>query len=155
MVGMVLRMQINGALKTAIKAKDSLGSTTLRLVNAAVKDRDISAHGADRTEGVSDEEILEILSKMVKQRLESFKTYEEAARHDLSEREQKEIEIIQKFLPAQLSSEEIDEAVKSVVKDLEATSLKNMGQVMSELKTRYSGQMDFSQASVVVKRQLS
>lgn len=146
-----MRDSINAALKEAIKAQDTRRASTLRLVVAAIKDRDIAARGADKLDGVSDDEILEILSKMVKQRVESAQTYQEAGRDELAKQELEEIEIIKDFLPKQLDEDESRTAVETVITDLEASGLKDMGRVMGELKTRYAGQMDFGKASALVK----
>ena len=146
-----MRDSINTALKEAIKAQDTRRASTLRLVVAAIKDRDIAARGADKLDGVSDDEILEILSKMVKQRVESAQTYQEAGRDELAKQELEEIEIIKGFLPKQLDEAESRAAVEAVITDLRASGLKDMGRVMDELKTRYAGQMDFGKASALVK----
>ncbi len=149
-----MRERINEALKEAIKAKDARRSSTLRLINAAIKDRDISARGADKVDGVSDEEILEILAKMVKQRIESAQTYKEAGRPELEQQELEEIEIIQDFLPRQLDEDEARQAVEAIIAEIQATGLKDMGKVMGALKARYTGQMDFGKASGLVKELL-
>ena len=146
-----MRDQINEALKAAVKAKDSRKSSTLRLINAAIKDRDIAARSSDNTEGVSDDEILEILSKMVKQRVEAAETYKQANRQELVDQELEEIEIIKSFLPRQLDEDESRTAVESVINELQASGLKDMGRVMGELKSRYTGQMDFGKVSSIVK----
>jgi len=146
-----MRDQINEALKEAVKAKDSRKSSTLRLINAAIKDRDIAARSSDNTEGVSDDEILEILSKMVKQRVESAETYKQANRQELVDQELEEIEIIKSFLPRQLDEDESRAAVESAINELQASGLKDMGRVMGELKARFTGQMDFGKVSSIVK----
>lgn len=146
-----MRDNITDALKLAIKAKDKRRSSTLRLVMAAIKDRDIAARGADKVEGVSDDEILEILAKMVKQRVESAKTYKDAKRDDLVQQELEEIEIVKDFMPAQLDEAASRAAVEKVINALEAAGLKDMGRVMAELKAQYAGQMDFGKASGLVK----
>ena len=145
-----MRDQINEALKEAVKAKDSRKSSTLRLINAAIKDRDIAARSSDNTEGVSDDEILEILSKMVKQRVESAETYKQANRQELVDQELEEIEIIKSFLLRQLDEDESRAAVESVITNC-AWRSKDMGRVMCELKARYTGQMDFGKVSSIVK----
>jgi uncharacterized protein YqeY len=146
-----MRDQINEALKEAVKAKNIRKSSTLRLIKAAIKDRDIAARSSDNIEGVSDDEILEILSKMVKQRVESAETYKQANRQELVDQELEEIEIIKGFLPRQLDEDESRAAVESVIKETEASGLKDMGRVMGELKARYTGQMDFGKVSSIVK----
>lgn len=148
---MSLRTQISDSLKTAMKAKDSVRVSTLRLVQAAIKDRDIAARSKDQQEGCGEAKILEILAKMVKQREESASVYEKAGRLDLAERERAEIEVIADFLPKQMSEEEIDQAARDVVNELEAVNLKDMGKCMGLLKKRHAGSMDFSKAGAVLK----
>jgi uncharacterized protein YqeY len=152
----MLREQIDTALKTAMKAKDGkIRVTTLRLINAAIKDRDIAARGEDRCEGVTDEEILAILTKMVKQREESAAAFEKGCRPELAEQERNEIEVIREFLPRQLSETEIKSAVDEVIKEYEASGLKDMGKCMGALKERYNGAMDFGRAGKLMKEQLT
>lgn len=152
----MLRERIDTALKQAMKARDDKDRVaTLRLVNAAIKDRDIAARGEDRCEGVSDEEILGILTKMVKQREESAAAFEKGCRPELAEQERREIEVIREFLPRQLSEEEIRAAVKDVINEYEASGLKDMGKCMEALKERYHGSMDFGQAGKLMKDSLS
>ncbi|MCJ8324481.1 MAG: GatB/YqeY domain-containing protein [Rhizobiales bacterium] len=146
-----MRDQINDALKLAMKARDSLKTSTLRLVNAAIKDRDIAARGNGGRDLVGDEEILEILSKMVKQRRESFSIYKEAGRLDLSDQEAKEIDIITEFLPKQMSDEEIKAACEATIAKINAEGLKDMGKIMGALKAKYTGQMDFGKASKMIR----
>lgn len=143
------------ALKEAVKSQDKIRVSTLRLITAAIKDRDIAARSADSGDGVTDEQILEILAKMVKQRQEAATTYEEAGRLELAEQERAEIVIIEEFLPQQLSEDEVSEAVASAIAELGADSLKDMGKVMSCLKEKYAGQMDFGKASGLVKQKLA
>lgn len=148
-----MRDKINDALKDAVKAKDKTRVGTLRLINAAIKDRDI----AGRTGGsdtVSDAEILEILSKMVKQRKEAAVTYKEAGRDELATQELQEIEVIKDFLPQQMDEEAVTQAVKEIVAEIEATRLKDMGRTMAALKEKYAGQMDFGAANKIVKELL-
>lgn len=142
------------ALKEAVKSQDKIRISTLRLITAAIKDRDIAARGADRGEGASDEQVLEILAKMVKQRQEAAATYEEAGRLELAEQERAEILVIEEFLPAQLSDDEIQAAVDEAIAQTAAASLKDMGKVMGVLKGKYAGQMDFGKAGGLVKQQL-
>lgn len=152
----MLREQIDAALRTAMKAKDDkLRVATLRLINAAIKDRDIAARAEDRCEGVSDEEILAILTKMVKQREESARAFEAGCRPELAEQERREIEVIREFLPRQLSEEEIRSAVSEVINEYEASGLKDMGKCMGALKERYTGAMDFGRAGKLMKERLS
>jgi hypothetical protein len=151
----MLRERIDAALVRAMKARDEkIRVSTLRLINAAIKDRDIAARGEDRCEGVSDEEILGILTKMVKQREESADTYEKASRLDLAEQERAEIEVIREFLPRQLSDGEIESAVSAVIEEFDASGLKDMGKCMGALKERYAGAMDFGRAGALMKKAL-
>ena len=152
----MLREQIDDALKTAMKAKDDkLRVATLRLINAAIKDRDIAARAEDRCEGVTDEEILQILSKMVKQREESATAYDKGCRPELAEQERSEIEVIRDFLPRQLSEDEIKSAVSDVIAEYQASGLKDMGKCMGALKERFNGSMDFGRAGKLMKESLS
>lgn len=148
-----MRDQINSALIAATKAQQKCRMSTLRLINAAIKDREIAVRTQGK-DGISDEEILQILAKMVKQREESAKTYEEAGRLELAEEEREEITIIQEFLPKQLDDVAVKEACETVVRDLDAHGLRDMGRTMAALKERYPGQMDFSRASCFVKELL-
>ena len=145
-----MRESFDAALKAAIKAQDKRRMSTLRLIMAAIKDRDIAAR-SNGEDGVSDSVVLEILSKMIKQRHESVQTYEDAGRLELAQQEQEEIDIIQSFLPQQLSEEETQQACREVVTELGCGGLKDMGRTMGALKERYAGQMDFSKASQIVK----
>lgn len=149
-----MRERIGAAFKEAMKAQEKRRVATLRLVQAAIKDRDIAARTAGKQDGVSDDEILDILSKMIKQRNDSIAAYEQGGRLELAEQEREEIAIIQEFLPKQLSEAEMQDAIKGVISDLGAESLKDMGKVMGELKKRYAGQMDFAKAGAAVKAQL-
>jgi uncharacterized protein YqeY len=150
----MLRQDINNALKEAMKAKDQLGVATLRLILAALKDRDIAARTKGSGESVGDPEIRELLQKMVRQRRDSIDMYEKGGRTDLAEREAAEIEVIQRFLPRPLSDSEMQAAIVEVIAELEAGSIKDMGRVMAVLKERYAGHMDFGRASAEVKRSL-
>lgn len=150
-----MRDQFKDALKEAMKAKEKVRVSTLRLILAAIKDRDIAARAEDRAEGISDEEILQVLQKMVKQRKESFTTYEEAGRLDLAQQEQAETEVIEVFLPQQLAEDEIKNAVHAMIEEIGASGLKDMGKCMGALKQRYAGVMDFSKASAEVKAVLN
>lgn len=151
----MLRERIDDALKSAMKARDEKTRvSTLRLIAAAIKDRDIAARAEDRCCGVTDDEILAILSKMVKQREDSAAAYEKGCRLDLAEQERAEIQIIKEYLPRQLSDAEITTAVSSVITELGASGLKDMGKCMGALKERYSGAMDFGRAGALMKKQL-
>ena len=152
---MSLRNEINSAMKEAMKEKAQLRLSTLRLINAAIKDRDIAARAEGVEEGVDDSEILAILGKMTRQRQESAKTYEEAGRLDLSERELSEIQVIEYFLPRQLNGDEIEIEVTKVIDEQGASSIRDMGRVMACLKDRFTGQMDFGSVGPIVKKKLS
>jgi len=152
---MGLRERFNDSLKEAMKAQEKRRVSTLRLILAALKDRDIAARTEDKRDGVSDDEVLQLLAKMIKQREESAATYEGAARLDLAQAEREEIEIIRRFMPRQLTPEEVREAATKVIGEIEAKNLKDMGRAMSALKERYAGQMDFARASAVVKELLA
>ena len=148
------RTRVNEALKQAMKDKAMERLCTLRLINAAIKDREIVARGDGEEGGIGDEEILAILGKMTKQRKESVRAYEEGGRLDLAEREMNEIEIIEEFLPKQLSEDEVSNAVKAAVNETGAESIRDMGKVMGALKAKYTGQMDFGKVGPMVKDQL-
>lgn len=150
----MLREKFNTAMKEAMRSKDKRRLSTIRLIMAAIKDRDISV----RTESdskVGDPEIIEILSKMVKQRHESCKAYAEAGRDELAKQESDEIEIISEFLPRQLDDAEVETAVREAIDETGASGLKDIGKIMANLKGNYSGQMDFSKASALTKDLLS
>ena len=152
---MSLRNEINSAMKEAMKEKAQLRLSTLRLINAAIKDRDIAARAEGVEEGVDESEILAILGKMTRQRQESAKTYEEAGRLDLSERELSEIQVIEYFLPRQLNGDEIEIEVTKVIDEQGASSIRDMGRVMACLKERFTGQMDFGSVGPIVMKKLS
>ena len=149
-----MREKIANALKKALKAKDQVALATMRLIAAALKDRDIAARGNANTDGISDEEILGMLQTMIKQRTESAKLYRDGNRPELAINEEAEIEIIKNFLPAQLSVDETEQAIATAISETGAGSIKDMGQVMGYLKAHYAGQMDFSSASQDVKAAL-
>lgn len=153
---MELREKVNAALKEAMKEKATTRISTLRLINAAIKDKDISLRGADDAEagGVGDAEVLAILGKMTKQRQESARAYEEGGRLDLAERERSEIAVIEDFLPKQLSDDEVAKAVEAAVAETGAGSIRDMGKVMGALKARYTGRMDFGAVGPMVKNRL-
>ena len=152
---MELRSRINTSMKQAMKDKSAERLSTIRLINAAIKDRDIAARTEGKENGVGDDEVLAILAKMTKQRQESAKTYEEAGRLDLSERELAEIKVIEEFLPRQLTDSEIQSAVSEAINDVGASSIRDMGKVMGSLKSKYAGQMDFGVVGALVKNNLS
>jgi uncharacterized protein len=148
-----MREKIAEALKTAIKAGDKRSMTTLRMVNAAIQDRDIANRGAGKGPA-SDEDVMLILAKMVKQREESAKAFEEGNRPELAGQERDEIGIIRDFLPKQLDDEAVKGAVQLVIREIDAEGLRDMDRVMSALKEKYAGQMDFGRASAIVKSML-
>lgn len=150
----MLREQLKDASTQAAKAKDKRRTATLRLILAAIKDRDI-CHRGEGKDAVNDAEIIEILSKMIKQRNESIKAYEEGGRLELAEQEREEIAIIEEFLPRQLSDAELEAVARETVSELEAQSLKDMGRVMARLKEQYAGQVDFSKAGGLVRKLLT
>jgi uncharacterized protein len=149
----MLRDEIAQALTTALKAKDQRRVSTLRLIMAAVKDRDIANRGAGK-DAVADDELLSILAKMIKQREESAKLYDEGNRPELAADERAEIQIIRGFLPQQLGEAEMRKAIADAVAETGASGVKDMGKVMAVLKERFAGQMDFGKASGVVKELL-
>ncbi len=150
----MIREQLPDALKSALKDKDAWAVSTLRLIMAALKDRDIAARGKDNSEGIGDDEILQMLQTMVKQRRDSIAMYEKGGRLELAEQEAAEIVIIQRFLPEQLDASATESAVEKTIADLGATGLKDMGAVMGALRDNYAGQMDFGRASGIVKARL-
>ena len=137
-----------------MKAEEKHKVSTLRLILAAIKDRDISSRDTAESDGISDEIILQLLAKMVRQRGESIKLYERGGRVDLAAREAEEIVIIEDFLPRQLDDAEIGAAIREAIEEVGATGLKDMGRAMATLKARYAGRMDFAKASALVKQQL-
>lgn len=151
---MGLRIKITDGLKTAMKEKDATRLSTLRLINAAIKDRDIALRGEGRADGVTDDEVLSILAKMVKQRQESARSYEEGGRLELAEKERQEIKIIEGFLPRQLDDDEVRQAIQDAIGSTGANSLRDMGKVMGALKASYAGRMDFGAVGPQVKEQL-
>lgn len=150
----MLRDQLATQLKEAMKAKNAERLSTVRLIQAAVKDRDIANRGVGK-EQASDDEILQILAKMVKQRDESAKIYEENSRPELAAKERAEIIVIQDFMPKQLSESEVRANVSAIIAETGAAGGKDMGKVMAALKERYAGQMDFAKASATVKELLN
>ncbi|MFM2130585.1 MAG: hypothetical protein RL477_2131 [Pseudomonadota bacterium] len=152
----MLRQDINDALKTAMKAKDARATSTLRLILAALKDRDIASRTEGKgMDGIGEDAILEMLQKMIKQRHDSIDQYRKGNRPDLVQQEEEEIEIIKTFLPRQMSEDEVTAAIDATVKDIGAVSIKDMGKTMSALKERYAGKMDFTKASALVKARLA
>lgn len=149
-----MRERINAALKEAMLAQDKRRTSTLRLINAAIKDRDIAARGAGK-DVVGDDGIDEILMKMIRQRLESARLYQEGHRRDLADQEREEIAVIRGFLPEQLGEAEMESVCAEAVKATGAHGLRDMGKCMQTLKARYAGRMDFGKASTVVKGMLT
>lgn len=152
---MTLRTDLSDALKDAMRAKDETGVSTLRMILAGLKDRDIAARTKGTGEPIADTEILEMLQKMVKQRQESIELYKKGNRPDLVAKEQAEIAIVERYLPKQLSDAEMETIVGQVVGRTGATSIRDMGRVIAALREEYSGQMDFARASQLVKARLS
>lgn len=147
-----LRVSIETALKQAMRDKDSTRLGTLRLINAAIKDQDIALRVSGGS--VGDDEILVILGKMVKQRQESVRAYEEAGRMELAEREQAEIKVIRDYLPSQLDDSETQAAIDAAISEMGASSIRDMGKVIGALKSKYTGQMDFAVVGPMVKDRL-
>jgi uncharacterized protein len=149
-----LREKINTALKEAMRARDAVRLGTLRLIGAAIKDRDIVARGEGRADGVTDAEIVAILARMVKQRQESIRAYEEGGRLDLAEGEAIEIAVIEGFLPRQLTEAETAQAIDAAIAETGAAGVRDIGRVMALLKERHTGTMDFAAAGARVKARL-
>ena len=147
----MLRDDINSALKGAMKSGEGRRVSTLRLVNAAILERE--TRGAERTT-LSDAEIVDVMQKMVKQRQEALELYEKAGRSELAAQEREEIGIISAYLPKQMSDIEAAHAISALIKELEAATLKDMGRTMAALKQRFAGQMDFAKAGAQVKKLL-
>lgn len=151
---MSLRDKLQTALKEAMKAKEADRLSTLRLINAAIKDRDIASRGDGGPEEIADSDILSVLGRMVKQRQESARAYEEGGRLELAEKEQAEIKVIEEFLPRQLDAAEVEAAIAAAIAEVGATSIRDMGRVMGVLKGKYTGQMDFGAVGPKIKDRL-
>ena len=151
---MELRSKLQAATKEAMKARDSARLSTLRLIGAAVKDREIAARGGDGDGALTEGDLILILSRMVKQRQESAKAYEEAGRLELASKEEDEIAVIQEFLPRQMDEAETRAAIDKAIRDLGAEGIRDMGRVMAALKERHAGQMDFGAVGPAVKDRL-
>lgn len=154
-----MRDELNSAMKTAMRAQDKARLGTIRLILAAIKDRDLailskSGDAGTDSSRIGDGEIAQLLATMIKQRRESIRVYEEAGRLELAQKEADEITVISEFLPPQLNDDEAKAAIKGVITETGATSVKDMGRVMAVLRERYRGQMDFAKASVLVKELL-
>ena len=152
---MALREQLNNAVKEAMKARDQKRLGTLRLVQSALKDRDIANRTEESRAGISDDEILSLLAKLIKSREDSIALYEQGNRPELAAAERAEIAVIREFMPQQMDEAAAKAAVAGVIGEVGAASMKDMGKVMAALKERFAGQMDFSKASAAVKDLLS
>lgn len=146
-----LRDSITQQVKDAMKAGDKPRLSALRLMQAAIKDKDIASRTDGRNEGVSDAELMDLFAKMVKQRRESAELYDKGGRPELAAQEKAEIAVIESFMPKQLSQADTRAAIEAVMKEIGAASVKDMGRVMAELKKRYAGQMDFGQVGAIAK----
>ena len=147
----MIRDKISEALKDAMRAKDEVKTTTLRMVNAAIKQKDIDVARARGDQHISQDEVLNLLQSLIKSRRESIELYKQGARQDLVDKEATEIGVIEQFLPKQMSEEETRAVIRDLVASLGATSVKDMGKVMAALKSKYAGQLDMSKASAAVK----
>lgn len=150
----MLREKFKEMLKEAMKARKERATGTLRLITAALKDRDIAARGRGKMDGIDEAEILSMLQTMIKQRRESIQHFEQGGRLELAQQEQEEIEIIEAFLPKQMSDAEAETAIKDLIAEIGAGSIKDMGRTMAALRERYAGRMDFTKASAAVKQAL-
>ncbi len=151
----MLRERLGEELKAAMKAKEQHKVSTLRLILAALKDRDIAVRANGQPDGIPDDEVLQLFAKMVRQRRESIKLYEEGGRVDLAAREAEEIAVVEGFLPRRLDAAEMEQAIGEAVEAVGAEGLKDMGPTMAALKERYAGRMDFGKASALVKQRLA
>jgi uncharacterized protein YqeY len=150
----MLRTELSDALKEAMKAKKERGVSTLRMVLAGLKDRDIAARSKGNNDGISDDEIRTMMQGMIKQRRESIALYEQGGRQELARQEAEEIAVIEGFLPKQMSDADIEAAARAVIAETGAQGIKDMGRAMAAMKQRYAGQMDFAKAGAVVKKLL-
>lgn len=148
------RTEITNAMKEAMKARDETRLSTTRLILSKMKEQDIEARTKGNMDGIGDSEILSMMQGMIKQRQESAKIYREGNRAELAEKEEAEIKVIESFLPAQLSDSDVDKIVGELVEKSGATSIKDMGKVMAELKAHYAGQIDMAKAGAVVRAKL-
>jgi hypothetical protein len=151
----MLRNRFKESLKDAMKARNERAVSTLRLVQAALKNRDIAARGGGKTDAIDDAEILAMLQSMIKQRRESIEQFEKGGRPELARQEQEEIAIIEGFLPQQMSEADAEKAIKGLIAELGAASIKDMGRTMAALKERYAGRMDLGKAGAIVKQALT
>ena len=150
----MLRQRLNDELKVAMKSRDQLTTSTLRMILAGVKDRDIAARPKGVTNGVDDAEIVDMMQKMVRQRQESIVLYKQGNRQELVDKEQSEIDIIERYLPQKMTDAEQDQAIAAVIAELGASSVKDMGKVMAALKERFAGRLDFAKVGGLVKQKL-
>ena len=150
----MLRDSFKNELQNAMKVKDTIKVSTLRLIIAAVKDRDLDSRSKGNSDNISDSEILEILSKMVKQRLETSKIYKKANRNELAENEEKEILVIKQFMPTKLNEKELLKIIDQAIEEVGAKSLRDLGKVISEIKKKYSGRCDFAEVSQILRNKL-
>jgi uncharacterized protein len=148
------RTEFSAALKEALKSKNQIAVSTLRLITAALKDRDIAVRESGKPDGISDDEILLMLQSMVKQRQESAKIFSEAGRDDLAEQEETEIEVIKSFMPRQLDDAEVEGVITGIISEIGAKDVKDMGKVMAVMKAKYAGQVDMGKAGAVAKKKL-
>jgi uncharacterized protein YqeY len=149
-----LRTRLNDSMKTAMKSQDKVALSTVRLILAAIKDRDIAARGKGNTEGLSDEEILGVLQTMIRQRQEAAEMYAKGNRPELVEQEKGEIAVIEGYLPKQLTEAEVAEAITRAVAESGAAGMKDMGKAMAALRAKYAGRMDFAKASGLLRAKL-
>ena len=147
----MIRDKISQVLKDAMRAKDEVKTTTLRMVNAAIKQKDIDVARARGDQHISQDEVLNLLQSLIKSRRESIELYKQGGRQDLVDKEETEIGIIEQFLPKQMNEEETRAAIRDLVASLGATSVKDMGKVMAAIKSKYAGQLDIAKASAAVK----
>lgn len=150
----MLRQRLNDELKAAMKSRDQLTVSTLRMILAGLKDRDIAARPRGVTDGVDDSEIVDMMQKMVRQRQESIVLYKQGNRQELVDKEQSEIDIIERYLPQKMTDAEQDQAIAAVIAELGAGSIKDMGKVMAALKERFAGRLDFAKVGGLVKQKL-
>ncbi len=151
----MIREQIKAKLIESMKAKDEQATGTLRLINAAIKDKDIEARPKGNPNGIDDSAVMRLLQSMIKQRKESIEMYRQGHRDDLAAKEQAEVDIIQSFLPQQMTEEEMKVAIRDVITQTGATSVKDMGKVMGTVKAKYAGRMDMGRASGLIKAALA
>ncbi|HTH96243.1 MAG TPA: GatB/YqeY domain-containing protein [Stellaceae bacterium] len=150
-----MRQELNDALKTAMKDRDQRAVSTLRMVLAKLKDRDIEARASGNQDGIDDASVLSMMQGMIKQRRDSIALYLQGGRQELADQESEEIAVIERFLPKQMDEAEAKTAIQAVIKEIGAAGIKDMGRTMAALKERHAGQMDFQKASGLVKEALT